>query len=70
MHKIGQSAEFLGVLLGLFLKTGLPLMKNAFKPLAKSVLILLASTVAASATDAAIRKKMFESGNNNINNFE
>ena len=32
-------------------------MKNAFKPLAKSVLIPLASTVAVSATDAAIHKE-------------
>ena len=34
-------------------------MKNVFKPLAKSVLILLVLTVAASTTDAAIHKKMF-----------
>ena len=36
-------------------------MKNVFKPLAKSVLIPLRLTAAASATDAAIHKKMFES---------
>ena len=45
-------------------KTGLPLMKNVLKPLAKSVLIPLGLTAAAaaSAADAAIHKKMFGSG--------
>ena len=52
----------LGKLLEPLLKTGLPLMINVPKPLAKSVLILLKLTVAASATDAASNKKMFESG--------
>ena len=37
-------------------------MKNILKPLAKSVLILLGLTAAASATDAAIHKKIFGSG--------
>ena len=36
-----QSGGFLGRLLGLFLKNGLPLMKNVFKPLAKRFLIPL-----------------------------
>ena len=36
-------------------------MKNVLKPLAKSVLIPLGS-IAASATDAAMHKKMFGSG--------
>ena len=36
--KIGQSGELLGRLLGPSLKTGLPLMKNALKLLAISVL--------------------------------
>ena len=62
MHKIGQSGGFLGRLLGPLLKTGLPLIGNVLKPLAKSVLIPLGLTAAASATDAAIHKKMFESG--------
>ena len=52
-----QSRGFLGRLLGLLLKTGLPLMKNLIKPLAKSVLIPSGITVAASATDAGIHKK-------------
>ena len=62
MHKIGQSGAFLGRILGPLLKTGLLLMKNVLKPLAKSVLIPLGLTAAASATDAAIHKKMFGSG--------
>ena len=37
-------------------------MKNVLKVLAKSVLRLLGLTAAASATDAVIHKKMFESG--------
>ena len=49
-------------LLGPLLKTGLPLMKNVLKPLGKSILIPLRLTAAASTTDAAIHKKMFESG--------
>ena len=38
------------------------LIGNVLKPLAKSVLIPLGLTAAASATDAAIHKKMFGSG--------
>ena len=37
-------------------------MENVFNPLAKSVLIPLGLTTAASATDTAIYKKMFGSG--------
>ena len=37
--KMIQSGRFLGRLLGSLLKTGLPLIKNVIKPLAKSVLI-------------------------------
>ena len=62
MHKIGQSGGFLGRLLGPLLKTRLSSMKNVVKPLAKSILIPLGLTVVASATDAAIHKKMFGSG--------
>ena len=61
MHKIGQLGGLLGRLLGPLLKTGLSLMKNVLKLVAKSVLIPLGLT-AASATDAAIHKKMFGSG--------
>ena len=52
---------FLGRLLGPLLKTGLPLIKNVMKPLAKSVLISLGLTVAASAADAGIHKKILGS---------
>ena len=40
----------------------MPLIGNVLKPLAKSILIPLGLTAAAAATDAAIHKKMFESG--------
>ena len=48
-------------LLGSLLKTYLPLIGNVLKPLAKSVLIPLGITEAASGTNAAIHKKMFGS---------
>ena len=54
LSKMIQSGGFLGKLLGPLLKTGLPLIKNVIKPLAKSVLIPLGSTAAASAADAGI----------------
>ena len=44
LHKIEHSRRFLGSLLGPLLETGLPLMKNALEPLAKSVLIPLGLT--------------------------
>ena len=50
-------------MLGPLLKTGLPLIKNVIKPLAKSVLIPLGLTAAASAADAGIHKKILGSGN-------
>ena len=62
LHKIGQSGRFLGRPLESLLKTGLPLIQNLLKPLAKSVLIPLGLTAATSATDAAIHNKMFGSG--------
>ena len=40
----------------------MPLIRNVLKPLAKNVLTPLVLTAAASATDAAILKKMFGSG--------
>ena len=51
-----QSRAFLGRLLGPLLKTGLPITKDVIKLLAKSVLILLGLTAAASAADAGIHK--------------
>ena len=58
ISKIIQSGGFLGRLLGPLLKTGLPLIKNVIKPLAKSVLIPLGLTAAASAADTGIHKKI------------
>ena len=52
-----QSGGVLGRLLGPLLKTGLPLIKNVIKTLAKSVLIPLGLPTAASAADAGIHKK-------------
>ena len=49
-----QSGGFLGLLLGLLLKIGWSLIKNVIKPLAKTVLIPLGVTAAASAADAGI----------------
>ena len=68
-HKIGQSGGFLGTPLGPLPKTGLPLMKNLLKPLAKSVLIPLGLT-AASATDAAVHKKNVWIGNDYTDNVK
>ena len=59
--KIGQSGGFLGRLFEPLLRTGLHLIGNVLKLLAKSVLIPLLAA-AASATDIAIHKKMFGSG--------
>ena len=78
LHKKGQSGGFLGRLLGALLETGLPLMKNVLKPLAKSVLTPLGLIAAAAATDAPIHKKNVWiwyaffglSKPNKINNFE
>ena len=61
-----QSRAFLGRLLGPLLKTGLPITKDVIKLLAKSVLILLGLTAAASAADAGIHKKILGSGNTTL----
>ena len=55
--KMMQSGGFLGKLLRPLLKAGLPLIKNVIKSLAKSVLIPLGLTAAASAADAGIHKR-------------
>ena len=55
LHKLGQSGVSLGRILGLLLKTGFPFIGNALK-------LKMYLTAAASATDAAIHKKMFRSG--------
>ena len=58
LSKMIQSGGFLERLLGPLLKTGLPLLKNVIKPLAKCVLIPLGLTAAASAADAGIHQKL------------
>ena len=57
LSKMIQSGGFLGRLFGPLLKTGLPLMKNLIRPLAKSVLIPLGLTAAVSAGHPGIHKK-------------
>ena len=64
LSKIIQSGGFLGRLLDPLLKTGLPLIKIVIKPLAKSVIIPLGLTVAATAADARINTKILGSGHN------
>ena len=60
--KMIQSGGFHSKLLGPLLKTGLLLIKDVIKPLAKSVLIPLELTAAVSAADAGIHKKILGSG--------
>ena len=67
LSKMIQSGGFLGKLLGPLLKTGLPLIKSVIKPLAKSVLVPLGLTAAASAADAGIHKKVLGSGSDHNN---
>ena len=67
LSKMIQSGGFVGKLLGPLLRTGLPLMKSVIKPLAKSVLVPLGLTAAASAADAGIHKKILGSGHKNNN---
>ena len=59
LSKIVQSGGFLGRLLRPLLKTGLPLLKNRFKLLTKSILIPLWLTAAA---DAGMHKKILGLG--------
>ena len=66
LSKMIQSGGLLGKLLGPLLKTGLPLIKNVITLLAKSVLIPLGLTAAASAADAGIHKKILVSGNTTL----
>ena len=65
-----QSGGFLSRLLGPLLKTGLPLIKNVIKTLAKSVLIALGLTAAASTADAGIHKKNLRIREYNTNSIK
>ena len=66
LSKMIQSGGFLGKLLGPLLKAGLPLIKSVIKPLAKSVLIPLGLTAAASVADAGIHEKILGSGKRSL----
>ena len=70
ISKIIQSGGFLSRLLDPLLKTGLPLIKNAVKPLAKSVLIPLGLTAAASAAGCKNTKKNIGIWEYDFNNFK
>ena len=61
LSKMIQSGGFLGRLLGPLLRTGLSLMKSLIKPIAKSALLLLELTAAASAADEGIHNKILGS---------
>ena len=60
--KMVQLGGFLGKILESLLNTALPLKKNVFKPLTKTVLISLGLTAAASATDACFQKNIHVPG--------
>ena len=62
ISKIIQSGGFRGRLIGPLLKTGLLLIKNVIKPLAKNVVIPSGLTAAASAADAGLHTKVLGSG--------
>ena len=57
---------FLGSILDPLTRIGLPLMKNALKPLVKSILIPSRLTTLLSAADARISKNFFGSGDPRI----
>ena len=65
-----QSGEFIGRILGPLLKTGLPLIKNVIKSLAKSFLIPLRLTAAVLSADAGIHKKNIRIREYNTNNIK
>ena len=66
LSKMIQSGVFYGRRLGPLLRTRLSLMKSVMKPLVKCVLVPVGLTVAASAADAGIHKKVLGSSHNTI----
>ena len=60
-RKINSQEGVLLNLLGPLLRARLPLMKNLLTSLAKTFLIRLRLTVAVSATDSSIQRRVFES---------
>ena len=61
LSKIVQSEGFVGRLLSPLMRVDLLLMKNVLAPIPKSVLIPLGLTTALSATDTAIKKRIYVS---------
>ena len=68
LSKMIQSGGLYGRLLVPLLKKGFPLIKNVIKPLAKSILIPLGLTAAASAADSGIHIKILGSRNQSSHN--
>ena len=66
LSKMIQSGRLVVNFFDSLLKIGLPLIKKLTKPLAKSVLITLILTAAASAADAKIHKKILGSVNKTL----
>ena len=70
LYQMARIGGFLGKLLGPLLKTGLSLMKNVLKLLAKCALIPLRLIESASVADTKIHKyRSFSIGNDNINSY-
>ena len=57
MSRMIQSGGFIDRLFSPLLKAGLPITKNVIKLLAKSVLVPLGSTAAASGAEPSLHKK-------------
>ena len=70
VSRVVQYVRFLRKFSGPLMKNGLLLMKNVFTPLAKSLLIPIKLTAAASAGDAVIYKKYHWIKNHNIDDFK
>lgn len=62
ISKLIKSGGFISRLFGALLKTCLTFIKTVIQPLAKSILIPLTLTIAASATNSAIQNKINVSG--------
>ena len=62
ISKLIKSGGLISRLIGALLKTCLTFIKTVIQPLAKSILILLTLTIAASGTNSAIQNKINVSG--------
>ena len=70
LSKIVQSEGFVGRLLSPLMRVGLLLMKNVLAPIPKSVLIPMGLTTALSATDTAIKKRIYISEHDCTDNLK